>query len=191
MAIKNSILFWQPKKDWLLWFESNSKRKKTLIVLNYLIWIFFFYLSYLLVKENTNVFWQILFATIIAEVLERFLKSKIYWRRPLFEKNDELPPGLVSSWYKTGAFPSGHTIKTIYFLFFILQYQVFPLPVFLLIVLPLLFFRVAVGFHYPIDILGGVIAGFIVWLSSRWIMLPTNITQIIRNIFNFIFRIQS
>lgn len=191
MAFKKSILFWQPKKDYLRYFELNSNRKKTLIVLNYLIWVFFFYLSYLLIKESTNVFWQILFATIIAEFFERFIKSKIYWRRPLFEKKDKLPTGLVSSWYKTGSFPSGHTIKAVYFLLFILQYQVFPLPLFLLIVLPLLFFRIIIGFHYPIDIIGGAIVGFVVWLSSSWIILPNTLTQFIKNTFNFIFRIQS
>lgn len=185
-----SFFFWQPKKDWLVWFEETRTKKRVLIVLNYIIWLFFFYISYLLIKKDVNVFWQILIATIVAEVVERFLKGKIYWRRPLFEKKDKLPPGLVSKWYKTGAFPSGHTIKTLFFLLFIIQYHVFSVPLFLTIVSPLLFFRVFIGFHYPIDIFGGALAGIVVWLLSKWIVFPIFLTQIVKNIFNFVFFIK-
>ena len=190
MSFIKSLLFWQPKKDWLLWFEQNLLRKKILIILNYVIWIFFFYVSYLLIRKNANIFWQILIATIIAEVFERFLKSKIYWRRPLFEKNDNLPPGLVKKWYKTGSFPSGHTIKSLYFLLFIIQYQIFSVPLFLSIVSPLLFFRIFIGFHYPIDMFGGIITGSLIWLLSKWIVLPVFLTEIFRTIFNFVFFIK-
>jgi len=190
MNFFKSFLFWQPKKDWLTFFKQSSLRKTILIVLNYLIWILFFYLSYLLIRKDTNIFWQIFIATIIAEAVERFLKSKIYWRRPLFKKNNDLPPGLVNKWYKTGSFPSGHTIKTFYFLLFIIQYQVFSVPLFLLIVLPLLFFRVFIGFHYPVDIFGGALTGFFIWLSSNWIIFPILFTNIIRTVFNFVFFIK-
>ena len=187
MNFLKPIFFWQPQKDWLRWFEQSSTRKKILIFLNYIIWFFFFYISYLLIKRDANIFWQILIATIIAEFVERFLKSKIYWRRPLFKKKDVLPPGLVKKWYKTGSFPSGHTIKTLYFLLFIIQYQVFSVPLFLSIVSPLLFFRVIVGFHYPIDIFGGAITGVLVWLISKPIVFPIFLTKIIQSIFNFVF----
>jgi len=189
MVNKKTFLFWQPKNDWLFFFEAKAYREKILVILNYLIWLFFFYLSYLLIRSDTNIFWQILFATVIAEFFERLLKSKVYWQRPLFKRKDRLPHGLVSNWYQTGSFPSGHTIKAVYFLLFILQYQVFPLPIFLLIVSPLLIFRVLVGFHYPIDILGGIISGFLVWFPSSFINFPDNINKIVKLIFNFIFRI--
>lgn len=184
------ILFWQPKKDWLRWLEQSSLGKKALIFFNYIIWFFFFYISYLLIKKNANIFWQILIATIVGEGLERFLKNKIYWRRPLFNREDKTPSGLVDSWYKTGSFPSGHTIKAVYFLLFILQYQVFSIPLFLSIVSPLLIFRVIVGFHYPIDIIGGVIAGWLMWFLSKGIVFPIFLTEIIRTIFNFVFFIK-
>lgn len=187
---KNNFLFWQPKTDYLRWFQENILGKKILIVLNYIIWLFFFYLSYLLIKHNTNVFWQILFATVIAEIIERFVKSKISWRRPMFNRKDKTPVGLVDSWYKAGSFPSGHTIKAVYFLFFIIQYGVFSPLTFVLLVVPLLFFRVIVGFHYPIDMVGGVFIGFLVWLSSCWITLPLFLTNIVKIIFNFIFFIK-
>lgn len=184
------FLFWQPQKDWLRWLEKKSLGKKILIFLNYIIWIFFFYISFLLVKNNPNTFWQILIATIIAEVFERFLKSKVYWRRPLFNRKDKTPIGLVNRWYETGSFPSGHTVKAVYFFLFIIQYQVFSVPAFISIVTPLLFFRVIVGFHYPIDLLGGAISGFLIWLLSKWIVFPSDLNNFIQTIFNFVFFIK-
>ena len=190
MDFLKSFLFWQPKKDWLNWMEQTLFRKKCVIFLNYIIWFFLFYISYLLIKKDTGIFWQILIATLVAEVFERFLKSKIYWRRPFFNRKDKTPLGLVDRWYKTGSFPSGHTIKTTYFLLFIIQYSVFPIPIFLLIVIPLLFFRVIIGFHYPVDMFGGFITGCLVWGLSKWIVFPIFLTEIIKIIFNFVFFIK-
>jgi membrane-associated phospholipid phosphatase len=185
-----SFFFWQPKTDYLRLFELNSFGKKNLIFLNYIIWLFFFFISLLLIKRDTNIFWQILFATIIAEVIERFVKSKIFWCRPMFKRKDKTPVGLVDSWYKTGSFPSGHTIKAIYFFCFILQYGVFSPILFLLIVIPLLIFRIIIGFHYPIDMIGGILIGCLIWLSSMWLVLPVFLTNIIKTIFNFVFFIK-
>ena len=105
----------------------------------------------------------------------------------MFEHKDETPTGLVDSWYKTGSFPSGHTIKAVYFFLFILQYQIINPYIFLAIVVPLLTFRVLVGFHYPIDMIGGVILGFTIWFMSKGIILPINLTNIVQQVFNFIF----
>jgi membrane-associated phospholipid phosphatase len=184
---KNNFLFWQPKTDYLCWFQKNVLGKKILIFLNYIIWVFFFYLSYLLIKSETNVFYQILFATIFAEIIERFLKNKIFWRRPMFDRKEKTPFGLVDSWYKTGSFPSGHTIKAVFFLLFILQYGVFSPILFVLLVIPLLIFRIFIGFHYPIDMFGGIIIGFFAWLLSAFIIFPQALTNLVKIIFNFIF----
>ena len=187
MNVTKSILFWQPRIDYLPWFESNSFRKKILVVLNYIIWLFFFYISFILIKSDINIFGQILMATIIAEIIERYLKSKINWRRPLFNRNNQTPFGLVDRWYKTGSFPSGHTIKAVYFLLFIIQYQIFSPVIFLLIVIPLLTFRVVIGFHYPIDILGGLIVGVFIWFLVREITFPLFFNQLVQSVFDFIF----
>ncbi len=187
---QKNLLFWQPKTDYLHWFEKNLLGKKILIVLNYIIWIFFFFISYLLIKNNINSFWQILFATIVAEMVERFVKSKILWCRPMFERKDKTPYGLVDSWYKTGSFPSGHTIKAVFFFLFILQYHIFSPIIFIFLVIPLLTFRVIVGFHYPIDMIGGIIIGFLVWLLSSWITLPDTINHLTQTLFNFVFFIK-
>jgi len=186
---KKGPLFWQPSRDYLRLLSSFSFGHIILIFLNYLIWIFFFYLSYLLVKFDIKIFWQLLLATILAESIERLIKKKIFWRRPMFVRHDLTPPGLVDKWYRSGAFPSGHTIKSVFFLLFLIQYPVLSLPIFACVVIPLLFFRVLIGFHYPIDILGGAIIGYLIWLPSHLLNLNISLNSYLQSIFNTIFRL--
>jgi membrane-associated phospholipid phosphatase len=187
--ILKSFFFWQPQFDFLKYFETTAFGKAIVVVLNYLIWAFLFYISYLLIRSNTNIFWQLLVATLIGEVVEKYGKSHALWRRPLYQRNDSTPVGLVDRWYKTGSFPSGHTIKAVFFFLFVLQYPVFSPTAFLLITTPLLFFRILIGFHYPLDMLGGTLIGFLIWFSTHQITFPETLTNIVRVIFNFIFHI--
>ncbi len=187
---KNSLLFWQPKTKYLHLFLDSAFSHFLLIFLNYIIWAFFFYVSYLLVKSNPNNFWVLFFATFISEIVERLLKSKQLWRRPLFDYITHTPKGLVDGWYKSGSFPSGHTIKTTFFLLFILQQQAIDPIIFLAVTLPLLGFRVLAGFHYPVDMIGGAIIGIIVWLTTFWIIMPQPLNDFIQNLFNFLFFIK-
>lgn len=190
MSTKHSpLFFWQPQSDYLRLLSSFKSGRIILVFLNYAIWLFFFYLSYLLIKTNFLIFWQLLLATIIAEFVERIIKKKIFWRRPMFFRHDSTPAGLVDKWYRTGAFPSGHTIKATIFLFFLIFFPVFPLWLFFLIVIPLLWFRVLIGFHYPIDIIGGTIIGYIVWLPCHLINLNIFLNPYLQSIFNTIFLI--
>ena len=184
---RNSPLFWQPKFDYLKFFEKTVVGKYFVVIANYLIWLFLFYLSYLLIKSNPNTFWQLFIATIIGEIIEKYGKSHALWRRPLYQRNDRTPVGMVDRWYKTGSFPSGHTIKAIFFFLFLLQYPVFPITDYVLLVTPLLFFRVLIGFHYPLDILGGALGGIFIWLVSHQIVFPIFLTAIIHTIFNIVF----
>jgi membrane-associated phospholipid phosphatase len=183
------LLFWQPKSDYLRLLSNSKFGRPILIFLNYVIWVFFFYLSYLLIKADFVNFWRLFFAVIMAEIIERLIKKKIFWRRPMFLRHDQTPPGLVDSWYRSGAFPSGHTVKATFFFLFLIQYPIFSLPLFLIISLSLLFFRVLVGFHYPIDLLGGFIIGFIIWLPCHLINLSTFMDPFLKFIFNTIFLI--
>lgn len=187
---QRNLLFWQPRWDFLKIFSSSPIGKISLVVLNYLIWIFLFYISYLLIKNNPNVFGQILLATIFSEIIEKVLKQKVYWRRPMFVRHDETPTGLVDKWYQTGSFPSGHTIKATFFFLLLLQYPVFPLPIFVSITGLLLSFRVLVGFHYPIDILGGFGLGSLVWFSVQFLNFSESFNHLVRVIFNFVFLIK-
>lgn len=184
-----AFLFWQPHTDYLRLMSASQIGRPLLIVLNYAIWVFFFYLSYLLIKNNFSIFWQLLFATIIAEIIEKVGKKKNLWPRPMFLRHDTTPIGLVDSWYRTGAFPSGHTMKAVTFFLFLICYPVFPLSIFLLICLFLLSFRVLVGFHYPIDILGGAIIGFLIWFILSPLRITTPIDPYLHYIFNTIFLI--
>jgi membrane-associated phospholipid phosphatase len=184
-----SFFFWQPHRDYLKLVTGSTLGRVFIIIFNYFIWLFLFYVSFSLIKFNINIFWQILFATILAEIVEKVLKSKVYWKRPMFTRHDRTPPGLVDKWYQTGSFPSGHTIKAVFFLLFCLQYHIINPIAFVSIVTPLLFFRILIGFHYPIDMLGGVILGLIVWVANCWYTFPTLINQLLKLVFDTIFQI--
>ena len=158
-----------------------------MIIFNYAIWFLFLYLSILLVGYNPNIFWQLLVATVLAEIVEKLIKKKVYWRRPMFVRHDATPVGLVDRWYQSGAFPSGHTIKATFFFLFLLLYPVFNIQLYFLIVLPLLFFRVLVGFHYPIDVFGGILIGILMWLSSFRIIAPLFAQNFIKIVYDFVF----
>jgi membrane-associated phospholipid phosphatase len=108
----------------------------------------------------------------------------------MFVRHDQTPKGLVDSWYKSGSFPSGHTIKSVFFFLFVLTSGVMSPYLYLLIVVPLLFFRILVGFHYPIDLYGGVIIGYLAWLVSRLVTVPNSWTQLVRQIFDTVFFIK-
>lgn len=182
--------FWQPRFDLLKLLNQTTIGQVSVIILNYFIWLFLFLISYLLIKHQTNVFWQLLVATLLGEIIEKFGKAHALWRRPMYMKNDSTPAGLVDRWYKTGSFPSGHTVKAVYFLLFILQYKVFDPIVYLLIALPLLTFRIVIGFHYPIDMIAGAVIGSLLWLLTHQIIAPASVTEIVRVIFNFVFHVQ-
>ena len=181
------ILFWQPKTDYLALFQKSAFSRQLLVILNYLIWLFLFLVSFLLIRNDVNVFWQILIATMASEVVEKIIKSRVYWKRPMFEKHQKTPPGLVSSWYNSGSFPSGHTLKSTFFFLFLLQHSLFSPFLYLLVTLPLLLFRVLVGFHYPIDVLGGFLLGILTWLLTHQIQAPEILNLPLSQIFNTVF----
>ena len=168
---KNSLLFWQPQFDLINIINKFKYSTILMVFLNYFIWIFFVFISFLLVFKNINIFWQLFIATLFGEIIEKYGKSHALWKRPFFKRHSHVPTGLVESWYETGSFPSGHTLKATYFFLFAMQYQVISPIIFLIIVIPLLTFRVIVGFHYPIDMVGGVFFGFILWFFVK--MLTT------------------
>lgn len=187
---KSGILFWQPKKDYLKIFDHSIFGEIGLIICNYSIWIFFFIVSYFLIRYDINFFGRLFLATLAAELIERYLKKQKIWIRPMFKHRAVAPIGLVNSWYYSGSFPSGHTTKMVYFLLFVISTQVIPIPIFLGITIPLLTFRVLAGFHYPIDIIGGIFIGLILWFTTKGIIFPDYFNNFIQSIFNFIFFIK-
>lgn len=188
--MKNNALFWQPSTDLFKKISQIKHGNKFLIFINYVIWVFLFYISFLLIKGNTNLFWQLFIATIIGEAIEKILKVKSFWKRPMYLNNNTIPNGLLKTWYQNGSFPSGHTIKAIFFLIFILQNPGFVNPVFFLaVVSPLLLIRVFLGLHYPIDILGGGVFGLIIGLTVGQIQFPNFLIEFIKPIFNLVFNL--
>jgi len=181
-----NIFFWQSSFDFLRYFDRSAFGRIVIIILNYSIWLFLALLSFILIYHQSNIFWQLLISTIIAEAIEKYGKKHALWRRPFFHRHDHTPVGLVERWYNTGSFPSGHTTKSVYFFLFILQYGVFNPVLFLLISSPLLAFRVLIGFHYPIDIVGGIVFGSFIWLLTHGILAPLLFNDIIHAIFNFV-----
>ena len=184
------ILFWQPKKDYFNLLSQSRLGHLTLVVSNYIIWVFLFYISYLLIKKDINIFGQLLLATVLGEIIEKYLKTKNIWLRPVHKNKNEIPKGLIKHWYTNGSFPSGHTIKAIYFLLFIIHYQVFNPYLYCVIVFSLISFRVFIGLHYFIDVLGGGIIGVVLYLLALPVQLPSNINNLIQKIFNFIFYVR-
>lgn len=158
-----------------------------MVLFNYSIWYYLLFIYFLVVGQSVNAFWQILVATIIGEFIEKFGKKHQLWPRPLYARRDQPPPGLVERWYNTGSFPSGHTIKAVYFWLFALQYQAINPVVNLLVLAPLCLFRVLVGFHYPIDIIGGFVFGLIIWFASYQLQFPPILNQYLAILFNFVF----
>jgi len=163
------MLFWQPSFDLLKIINRLRFSTAIMIFLNYFIWVFFAFVSLLLVFKDFNIFWQLFVATGLGEIIEKYGKSHALWKRPFFRRHSHVPTGLVESWYETGSFPSGHTLKATYFFLFVLQYGVISPVIFLAIVIPLLTFRVLVGFHYPIDMIGGALFGFLLWFLVKMI----------------------
>jgi len=188
---KKKFLFWQPKTDWFKKISKHEFGNYFLVFINYIIWVFLFFVSYFLIKQETNIFWQLFTATLISEIIEKILKTQLFWKRPLHLGNNTLPNGLLKSWYKKGSFPSGHAMKATFFLFFVLQYSGIINPfIFIIVVVPLVLIRIFLGLHYPIDVLGGIILGLLIWLPVHYLVFPDFLINLISVVFNFVFLIK-
>ena len=177
------IFFFQTQKDYLKVMTKYKYGHDLLLIINYSLWPFLFYICFIHIKSHPNLFWQILLATILTEVIEHTLKRYYFWKRPLYLRIDKLPTGLVRSWYDTGSFPSGHMTKASYFFLLVMSHGLFLPSTYLLITIPLVFFRVFIGFHYPIDMLGGAGIGLLIWLSTHNLVFPDILVNLIKNIF--------
>lgn len=187
MSSFKSFFFWQPKKDYLRILLARPTGHRLILFLNYALWPFLFIICWIHIYHQANIFWQILTSIVITEFIERIAKHRFFWKRPLYERRDQLPSGLVKRWYTSGSFPSGHMVRAAYFFFLVLQYSFFSPQIFLAYTIPLMIFRVFVGFHYPVDMLGGVLIGFLAWFSTHTLFFPAQLNFLIRSIFDIVF----
>lgn len=180
------MLFWQPPSDILSVLLTSSSGRFLYLLLDYFIWPFLVYISFLLVSFDPVTFWLILIAMALSVSIEYILKSILPWKRPISKTVNILPFGLEQRWALRGSFPSGHTAKTFVYFLFVVHYGVFSPLAFLLINIPLIISRVLLGFHYPIDIFGGLVSGWFTWLVVRQVTIPEQIVTPIRDILNLI-----
>lgn len=181
-----SLLFWQPRQNYFARLTKTVFGTRFLLAINYSIWLFLAVISFLLIQKQPSLFGQLFIATFLAETIERLSKTFFFWSRPIGKQQQTLPAGLVKSWYNTGSFPSGHTSKVTFFFLFLLRYPVFPPFIYCLISLPLVLFRVIVGFHYPIDIIGGLLVGLVVYSLASFFTTPQFLTQFIELILSYL-----
>lgn len=182
-----SFLFWQPKGNFYERIDHIKYKRFLILFFNYFLWIFLFFVSYLMIKKDIQYFWKLLFASLVTELMEKFIKSKKMWLRPLFYKKIPIGKNLFQCNYNKGSFPSGHTAKVTYFFLMLWIVQVINPFLFIIICIPLLVFRIFFHFHFPIDLAGGLLVGVVGWIISKDVVIISPLTSLVRNIFNIVF----
>jgi len=146
------FLFWQPASfgfNLILFFFSQ-----------WFLWLVIFSLSfYWLIKRSFKQLGWFWFFLIVSEILETVIKHFSPWPRPFYQKG-VTPPEWISH-YSYGSFPSGHAIRSAIVLWFLWRENKrwfwLLLPGIILVNLG----RILFSLHYPIDILGGLVLGYL------------------------------
>ena len=113
-------------------------------------------------------FYQMLTVLLSAALISFVMKNTIFRERPFKSYPDIEKLSEAGS----SSFPSGHTLEafaiaTAFAFAFPKKKYVIPLFIWALLVA---YSRMALGVHYPSDVLGGMIVGvFIGWFVPRWI----------------------
>lgn len=163
-----NFLFWQPTDLTKFPFSSYLFAPPSIYFFNYLIWVAIISFGFFLFRKNPRKALLFFLLLLFGEILESILKKFSPWPRPL-PPNFSLPSLIIKANYQGGSFPSGHALKSGLLLSFLYQESVSK-PIFLTLAFFLLFslfFRVIIGFHYPIDIFGGFIFGLFLGSLKR------------------------
>ncbi len=167
------ILFWQPKKNY---FKALSRLKfgpQILLFLNYSPWLVVLLATISLTSQKGFLIFQIFLAMILSEIVEKVIKVKNFWSRPITKNKDELPKGFIKSWYKIGSFPSGHAIKAVFFTLLLLTLKPTLFLPLIVLLLSLALIRVILSLHYPIDFLGGSVLGGLIYCLTDLVPFDT------------------
>jgi membrane-associated phospholipid phosphatase len=136
----------------------------SLVALTLLLW---------LVGRRGDIVWAVIVAAVVATALSQGLKHVLDVARPAAVLSPDVIH-VIGTTYRRDSFPSGHTTTVFTVLGVVclrLERRAWAgllLPVGMFIALA----RVAVGAHWPMDLLGGAVCGWIaavcgVWLASR------------------------
>ena len=107
-------------------------------------------------STQLTLFWKILVASEVIHQVGKFLSP---WKRPFYENGKKAP--LRSVPYSKGSFPSGHGLRAVIILYFLALESKVLLLVFAPALILSVFSRVVLSLHYPIDIVGGMILGYL------------------------------
>ncbi len=151
-AILKKVFFWQPINSevgsWLYFFTNPFL---WLVVFGLLIWFLF--------KKKYQSFFSLIIIIALSWPLEFLFKRFSPWQRPFLELGKTPPPWIVG--YSNGSFLSGHAMRSAIVLSFLFEQNRkafwFLLPLLGLTLLG----RIVFGLHYPIDILAGLVVGYL------------------------------
>jgi membrane-associated phospholipid phosphatase len=133
-----------------------------------------FVLSLLFVRRRPEIFWAMLVAALIGTLYSQGLKLYLdVLRPPAVLPADEFR--LIGPALRRNSFPSGHTLSAFLFagVLFAFATSVTQRLALMLIAILVGLSRVAVGVHWPLDIIAGACSGLLlaatgVWISYYW-----------------------
>lgn len=131
-----------------------------LIYLTFFLMIFFFFFGS---SKDRKAFILASFAYLIAYTIAQVIHLFYFEPRPFVT----FPITPLISHTANAAFPSGHTLTMTSIAFAYTYYKSFLTPFFLIFLVWIGFARIFVGVHYPQDILGGIVVGFIAVILAR------------------------
>lgn len=149
------LLFWQP-----VGFSPQGFLVNLLsFIFEWIILASIIFLSgYLFFTNNLSqlvLFWKILLISEVVHQVGKFFS----WPRPFYKSGVGVPGRFVA--YSKGSFPSGHGLRAVIILYFLflesgLLFWIFTPPLVLSVIS-----RVVFSLHYPIDIIGGAMLGYL------------------------------
>ncbi len=128
-------------------------------------------LSLLFARRRPDIFWAIMVTAVIGGLFSRGIKINVDALRPPAILGKEFLH-LVGPALKHHSFPSGHTLSIFIFcgVLFIFTKGWYKQLALLLVAALIAVSRVALGVHWPIDLLGGAATGLMAAVIGTWIV---------------------